>query len=172
MNESKKGISKNKITLYENTVTFEEFKEMNKEEIILPLGIIVEKPELNTLIKVANEYCANLSLIGLLMYYDKLEKDSESDMLYFKLNSNKILQTFDNQEFSFEFICDDYKKKHIDRIYNGTSDVMIDFVDKVGILNLKKTIETTFLQGLISSSIAEYFENMRKKLGKEKCKVK
>ena len=170
MSELKKESTKKKITLCEETVTFEEFKSMNSSEITLPLGIIVDKPEIDTLIKVVNEYQADLFLIGLLMYYDKLIKCEESNILYFRLNSRKLLEAFNSHEFVFEdFISGESKVKHINKIYPDMSDVKIDFVNKIGIL--KKNVESVLLDRLINLSINDYVDELQSGIRREKCKI-
>jgi len=173
MNESKKEVNKKKVVIYDGVVTLDEFKDMNSDEVVLPLGIMVMNSELDTLIKVANGYALNMDLIGLLTYYEKLTKDVETNVMYFRLDSAKLARAFNNQGFCFEsFVSSDGQKRHIDKIYTDMGDLKMHLIDKTGILNLKKNVEDIMLLKLISSRIDEYLKELQVNLTQQKCKIR
>ena len=153
--ECKSG--KIKISLYDGVIKLSELK-MNFDELILPVGIVIDEDFVNN-----KDYIYNLrKFIDIFhTYYDIPKIKEDIQIKYMKISTIKLLKLFFKDKiFLDRLILSDGTKKKISYISFNDVNLELGFINKKGLF--RKETENISLEKLSSYSIREYFKNLIK----------
>lgn len=170
--KSRRKIGKEKISLYEATVTLEQFREMHKKHS-LPLAIVLTEEEVNKIndnnMALIEEEQSDEAISYLLKnYYRAPLTNNDSSNTYMYLDSEKLLQAFyDDKIYIDKLIDKDENIKKVEGMYYTDLNV---YPIGLGIISNKRfslvksynNLKIVFIQLMSKNVVQEYMKEQRK----------
>lgn len=161
MENTKKSIYKSgkiKVNIYEGVIKLSELKKKNPNELILPLGIIIDKEYVNNKDFADNE---ELFFDMFITYYSSPKKDRTLETTYTQISIEKLFKLFfEDKIFLDKLIFSDKSEKQINYITFSDNDFVLGFINKRGLF--RKETQNVSLKEILYSTISEYLKDIRK----------
>lgn len=147
-----------KVSFYEGVVKLSELKKKNSNELILPLGIIIDKEYRNNKDFADNE---ELFFDMFITYYSSPKKDRILETTYTQISIEKLFKLFfEDKIFLDKLIFSDKSEKQINYITFSDTDFVLGFINKRGLF--RKETQNISLKEMLYSTISEYLKDIRK----------
>jgi len=156
MENKKKSVYKNgkvKVSFYEGVLKLSELQIMDTNEIILPLGIIIDKDYDNE----------DLFSDVLFTYYNTYKKYEDINISYTQISTSKIADLFfEDKIFLDKLILSDRREKQISYISFNIEELILGFINKRRLFIRKKDTENISLGRMAYTCLCEYSKEIRK----------
>jgi len=161
MENVKKSIFKSgkvKVNIYEGVIKLSELDKINTDELILPLGIIIDKEYANNTDSKNN---VDIFFDKFLTYYDAPTTEKDIKTTYTKISIKNLFKLFfEDKIFLDKLILKDGRGKQISYITFSPTDFVLGFINKRKLF--RKVTENFSLERMSNFYISEYLKDIRK----------
>lgn len=161
MENKKKSIYKSgkvKVNIYEGVIKLSELNKINIDELVLPLGIIIDKEYANN-----TDFKNNVDMFfdKFITYYSTPITAEDIKTIYTKISVDKLFKLFfDDKIFLDKLILKDGSEKQISYITFSDIDFVLGFINKRKLF--RKITEDFSLLRMSNFYISEYLKDIRK----------